>query len=247
MSNLLPANATQLERAVDTVIARIDDIPAPLADLWNPATCPADLLPWLAWAMSVEDWQPYWTDDIKRAVVRESIQVHRAKGTRAAVDRLLAAVGARAEIREWWQMDPPGQPHTFEIDVYTGQMPTGPDEPLLGEVATKRMADLIESVKPARSHYTLQVGASYTAGLATGGALRRPMNVVATRCTQVPERTLAAASQWQRGAALSRPGVLAVARATQQPNRSLAATSQWQRAAALRRPAVVCTAVLRNP
>ena len=42
---LLPPNATALERALASVIARISDVPVPIGDLWNPARCPAPLLP----------------------------------------------------------------------------------------------------------------------------------------------------------------------------------------------------------
>jgi P2-related tail formation protein len=51
--SLLPPNVSGLERALEQASARVGDIPVPIDPLWNPATCPARLLPWLAWALSV--------------------------------------------------------------------------------------------------------------------------------------------------------------------------------------------------
>ena len=56
--SLLPPNATPLERAIALALARITAIPTPAGDTWNPATCPAPLLPHFAWGMSVDTWDP---------------------------------------------------------------------------------------------------------------------------------------------------------------------------------------------
>ncbi|MGZ7142707.1 phage tail protein I, partial [Streptococcus pyogenes] len=47
---LLPGNATELERNATQALAQIERVPIPLRDLWNPDTCHAELLPYLAWA-----------------------------------------------------------------------------------------------------------------------------------------------------------------------------------------------------
>jgi len=190
--------------------------------------------------MSIDDWQSHWSEEVKRAVIRESVMVHRKKGTPWAIKRLLSAVGASAELREWWQMDPPGQPHTFEIDVYATNIPAvDEDGPLLGEVATQRMADLINSVKPVRSHYTLRVGASYTGRLAQGGTLGRPVGVVTNKGTQPLETNLHGSQHWQRGATLSRPLGVITNKGAQPLETSLHGRQHWQRGAALSRPATV--------
>jgi phage tail P2-like protein len=89
---LLPPNASTLERAVSACAATLDTLPAPPRHVRNPATCPAPLLPFLAWEFSVDEWNPNWGDDIKRAVIAASIDIHRHKGTRGAVRRALAAI-----------------------------------------------------------------------------------------------------------------------------------------------------------
>ena len=53
--SLLPHNASPQERAIEAATARLADVPVPLRDLWNPETCPAELLPWLAWAFGVDE------------------------------------------------------------------------------------------------------------------------------------------------------------------------------------------------
>lgn len=115
--SLLPPNATPLERALEAATCRVDAIPVPLRALWNPSTIPAPLLPWLAWGVSVDDWNPDWTDPQKRAVVAASIDVHRHKGTVGAMLTALAALDYEAQLVEWHQTIPAGEPYTFGIEV----------------------------------------------------------------------------------------------------------------------------------
>ncbi len=93
--SLLPANATPLERAIESVFAaRLDAIPAEAPDtLWDPATCPEVYLPWLAWALEVETWNPTWELATRRQVVADALEVHRRRGTVGAVRRALTAAG----------------------------------------------------------------------------------------------------------------------------------------------------------
>lgn len=102
IDRLLPANATSSERAIETVIAeRTAGIDAPISKLWNADTCPEELLPWMAWALSVETWDHDWSEDAKREVLRKSIQVHRLKGTVQSVQGALKSAGyGDAEVIE---------------------------------------------------------------------------------------------------------------------------------------------------
>jgi phage tail P2-like protein len=84
MNSLLPPNASPQEAAIEAATARIADVPVPNASLWTPATCPAALLPWLAWALSVDEWDGTWPEERQRAVIAASVGVHRRKGTRGA-------------------------------------------------------------------------------------------------------------------------------------------------------------------
>lgn len=90
---LLPPNASQVERALEGVTLRVGAINAPIEDMLNPATCPYAFLPWLGWALSVDDWSADWPEERQRAVIGASIAVHRAKGTVASIKRALVAAG----------------------------------------------------------------------------------------------------------------------------------------------------------
>ncbi len=82
---LLPPNATATEKNIEAATARVGSMAVPVRDLWNPQTCPASLLPWLAWALSVDNWDKYWDEATKRSVIAASISVHYKKGTVGAV------------------------------------------------------------------------------------------------------------------------------------------------------------------
>lgn len=92
--DLLPPNATRVERAVDAASARLDELAVPLRHLWNPWRCPLPLLPWLAAALGVETWKPDWPESLKRRACAEAFEVHREKGTVAAIRRVLRLIGA---------------------------------------------------------------------------------------------------------------------------------------------------------
>lgn len=101
MSNLLPPNATQQEHALDDSTARLGAVPVEIVKLWNPNTCPAALLPWLAWALSVDEWDETWTEAQQRATVAASYAVHSQKGTPYAIKTAVQALGYdNVQIRE---------------------------------------------------------------------------------------------------------------------------------------------------
>lgn len=83
--HLLPLNASKPEIAYATLARDIEDIDTPLRQLWKPYEIRADLLPWLAWTLSVDHWDDDWSEERKRAVVANSIAVHRKKGTLWAI------------------------------------------------------------------------------------------------------------------------------------------------------------------
>lgn len=93
MSDLLPPNANLHEHALDDATARVGAVPVDIATLWTPGTCPAHLLPWLAWALSVDEWDETWTESQKRDVIAASYEIHSRKGTPHAIRTALAAIG----------------------------------------------------------------------------------------------------------------------------------------------------------
>ena len=168
MNSLLPPNATALERAFERATARIGDVPTPMRDLWNADTCPEDLLPWLAWGLSLDTWQDYWPVHVKRARNRAALEIQRRKGTAQSVRQVVAAFGGAVQLREWWQMDPPGLPHTFEMVLtLSGEG---------GETATARYVDdvigEVARTKPVRSHFTFTQGLQAIGGIGIGAGAR---------------------------------------------------------------------------
>jgi phage tail P2-like protein len=100
VSHLLPRNSTPLERAASLAIGRFNP-PKIVPSLWNAATCPPAVLPFLAWALSVDEWDHDWSIDKKRAVIAAARQIHKKKGTPFSVRTALASLGQPdAEILE---------------------------------------------------------------------------------------------------------------------------------------------------
>ncbi len=154
---LLPANATALERAIEAAQARLSDVPVPVDALWDPWRCPAELLPWLAWAWSVDEWDAGWPEEIKRRVIAAAPDVHRLKGTRAAVARALEAIGVFADIVEWWQKSPKGQPGTFSVTAWVNvQLEAG--GAVLTERVQQQVGNIIRRAKPVSRAYEYVVG-----------------------------------------------------------------------------------------
>ncbi len=101
MSSLLPPSSTKQERALEGTTTCIGALDVPLRKLWNADTCPVNLLPWLAWAFGVDEWDNAWSEDAKRATIRESLQVQRKKGSIWSIRRVLENAGyGAAEIIE---------------------------------------------------------------------------------------------------------------------------------------------------
>lgn len=90
---LLPRNATATELRLEQSTKRMGNLPTPLRELWNPNTCPQNLLPWLAWAFQIDVWDANWSEATQRQAVRGAIDVHRRKGTPWAIRRALENAG----------------------------------------------------------------------------------------------------------------------------------------------------------
>ncbi|MGA4081118.1 phage tail protein I [Ralstonia nicotianae] len=163
-ATLLPPNATPLERRAAQAGARIERVPVPLRDLWNPATCPAELLPFLAWSFSADRWNPSWPLATKRAVTAAAYFVHRKKGTIGALRRAVEPLGFLIRVIEWWQTNPPGPRGSFRLDV--GVLQTGINETMYAELER-----LIDDAKPcSRPMLGLQISLEVRGTQATSAA-----------------------------------------------------------------------------
>ena len=96
MSDLLPPSATKQERALASISERIEKLPVIYRKLWNPDLCPVELLPYLAWAFSLDDWNDKWPEHIKRQSLKDALYQHRIKGSLKAVENAIARFGTTA-------------------------------------------------------------------------------------------------------------------------------------------------------
>lgn len=154
LNSILKPNATIHDRAVERAIRQARPDLTPIASLMDPATCPVNLLPWLAWAFSVEVWDSAWPEGIKRNVIKDAVRVHRLKGTKTAVSEALASLGMDGEISEWFEYG--GEPHTFKIDVLVDRLFEAGFR--MDQTLVQTVDRLIRNVKPARSQYELRLG-----------------------------------------------------------------------------------------
>jgi P2-related tail formation protein len=81
---------------------------------------------------------------------------------------VVAAFGGSLAIREWWEMQPAGDPHTFQIVLS-----------LRGVVAAEASAAYVDTViaeirrtKPVRSHFTFTQAVEASGGLQVAGVAR---------------------------------------------------------------------------
>lgn len=51
------------------------------------------MLPWLAWSLGVDQWDPTWTDAVKRQVIAASYSQHQIRGTIASIRAAMASLG----------------------------------------------------------------------------------------------------------------------------------------------------------
>jgi phage tail P2-like protein len=171
--SLLPPNAFPLERALEAGTARLADVDAPIAPLWDPATIPLDRLPFLAWAFSVDSWNPDWAEPVKRQAVAESIALHRVKGTRASVEIVLGRLDRFAQLTEWHEAQPRQAPHTFQVVLpmvlQDGTAPGG--DRATGDFAEAIIREL-SRVKPLREHMTLVQSIACAGAVGIQGAAR---------------------------------------------------------------------------
>lgn len=172
MNSLLPPNATAFERALEAGGARIVDVQVS-GDIDDPMTCPVELLPWLAWGLSVDTWDADWSEADKRAAVAGSIELHRRKGTRMSVETVLRRFDQLAQLIEWHEANPRRMPNTFDI-VVPMVLPDGTAPG--GRRATAAFVEgvirEVSRVKPLREHMTIVQSIAARGSIGIQGAVR---------------------------------------------------------------------------
>ena len=162
-NTLLPPSAGDWMRHTEAATARLSAITVALRTIWTPTACPVELLPYLAWALSVDRWDKDWPADKKIGAIQQSYWLHRRKGTRAAVRRVIEDMGFSASFAEWFDVgDAPG---TFRLEVDVNEVGITPK-------TLDELNRLISDAKPVSRHLARLTVASGARGNAwTGGAV----------------------------------------------------------------------------
>ena len=91
---LLPPNHTAFEEAFDLTGARIDELAVDIPKLVRPWEIPATHLAWLAWGLSVDLWEPEWSEEKHRTLAARALPMHARKGTQASIAEHIRIMGA---------------------------------------------------------------------------------------------------------------------------------------------------------
>ena len=101
---------------------------------------PEDALDFLAWQFHVEGYELATTVEQKRALIKNSIELHRYKGTRYAILKALESLGLSGEIKEWFEYN--GEPYKFRVYIKS---------PLSSEKLYIDLVGLVKQYKNERS------------------------------------------------------------------------------------------------
>lgn len=155
--SLLPSNSSPLELATSQAV-RIDDLELQtVSSLWNPWECPISVLPYLAWALSVDVWDEDWPDKVKRNVVAKSIALHWIKGTPGAVELMCAALDYDVRVLEWHEYD--GDHDCYKLQVKERMSPRDYANIVMADRVAKRQSQKRDAIQvKMRRHGTIYMG-----------------------------------------------------------------------------------------
>lgn len=166
--SLLPINASQLLKDLESSSLKATSLEALNRYVTNPDLAPDNILPWLAFSVSVDDWSDNWPKVIKREMIKNSISLHQIKGTKRAIQKALEIIGVAGEIALWWELNPRMTPHSFNITAYLNDNINEYADVIIGLDTQKKLINLIENVKPARSHFNFKLGARFESQISYG-------------------------------------------------------------------------------
>ncbi|HIE9506505.1 TPA: phage tail protein I [Klebsiella pneumoniae] len=162
MSNsLLPPSSEGWMRSAEASSGRLSGITVAIRRVWTPEDCPVELLPYLAWALSVDRWDKGWPAEKKIAAIQQSYWLHRRKGTRAAVRRVIEDMGFFATFAEWFDVG--DEPGTFRLEVDVSDVGIAPR-------TLDELDRMVDGTKPASRHMAQMTLANRTEGAAFTGA-----------------------------------------------------------------------------
>ncbi|KZN53297.1 phage tail protein I [Pseudoalteromonas luteoviolacea] len=163
MSNFtLQGKTSDLELALEHCSDRILNIPVSHKQLWDPWRCPAQFLPWLADALSVDVWDSAWPEHVQRKVIADSVPRHRYKGTISAVNNALKVLNAKVELQEWWQYG--GVPHSAKLLAIANENLDSNGSTFLSPKLQGQMWQSVVATKPMRTNIDFNIGVNLNTG-----------------------------------------------------------------------------------
>lgn len=90
---LLPSSATKLERDIVAASGEVFGLDVEIVRQLDPMNCDADMLPYLAWAWSIDFWDADWPEIKQRNVIANAVHLHRIKGTMAGIREYVRIAG----------------------------------------------------------------------------------------------------------------------------------------------------------
>ena len=109
-------NVKALAQALDKQLQKIEDqiINALILPRIDQISDP-ELLDHLAHQFHIEGYDLAQSVEEKRALIKSAIELHRYKGTKYAIKKVLEALGLEGQVREWFEYN--GQPYNFRVEL----------------------------------------------------------------------------------------------------------------------------------
>jgi len=123
IKEILPFNLLQddtVEKIADAVNEKLKEILSeiPLVLIYPQIdNLPENIIDLLAWQFHVEGYELATDIEQKRKLVKNAIELHRYKGTRWAIKKVLENINITADIIEWFENGGSGEPYTFNIKL----------------------------------------------------------------------------------------------------------------------------------
>lgn len=121
LTQLLPASIAadttvkNISLSVETILQTVAGQTAAVLLLPHLDELPEAIIDELAWQYHVDAYSADFAIDVKRQLIRQSIDWHHKKGTPAAVTDMLSTIYASAQLEEFWEYG--GEPYHFRVTV----------------------------------------------------------------------------------------------------------------------------------
>ncbi|HSA05864.1 MAG TPA: phage tail protein I [Candidatus Gastranaerophilales bacterium] len=144
MDNLSPLNDIS-SKAFDELLSRFNSLDTNKLLVYLVDTVDASALPHLAEQFHIlgnEGWLFASAEQEKRELIKNAIELHRYKGTKYALRKVLEILNLNGKIREWFEYQ--GNPYRFMVSIDLKNRG-------FNSVTEKQLLDLIEETKNVRS------------------------------------------------------------------------------------------------